>query len=295
MRADVRFLDSDKAFWAHVRSLSEKIGYTDSATKAIKAASLDEIVAAMASLNLNHDHLVADGAPTPYGEKLVSYFAHRASVLNGEALANLMNIDQAKSMYEHEAGKQAYDFAPTMNKQKGDKKQVAYLTTMTNMLIAQAAGDVSFDRDPQRLTTVTKDGMPLRTLARRVDGAFPSTLNPIAVWEIKEYYHTTSFGSRVAGGVYETLLDGLELEEMSENAGVDVEHILIIDARDTWWKDGKSYLCRMIDMLHMKSVDEILFGREITKLPALVQRWREKLEARQAEATVVLDDDTPVL
>ena len=32
----------------------------------------------------------------------------------------------------------------------------------------------------------------------------------MALWEIKEYYYTTTFGSRVADGVYETLLDGLE-------------------------------------------------------------------------------------
>ena len=49
--------------------------------------------------------------------------------------------------------------------------------------------------------------MPLRTLAQRVDGAFPSAVNPVAVWEIKEDYHTTTFGSRVADGAYETQID----------------------------------------------------------------------------------------
>lgn len=75
--------------------------------------------------------------------------------------------------------------------------------------------------------------MPLRTLARRVDGAFPCAINPIAVWEIKEYYHTTTFGSRVADGVYETLLDGLELEELRTSEGIDVKHYLILDDRYT--------------------------------------------------------------
>lgn len=40
--------------------------------------------------------------------------------------------------------------------------------------------------------------------------------------EIKEYYYTTTFGSRVAGGVYETLLDGMELDELAQNEGVRV-------------------------------------------------------------------------
>jgi hypothetical protein len=114
----------------------------------------------------------------------------------------------------------------------------------------------------------------LRTLARRVDGAFPKTVNPVAVWEIKEYYHTTTFGSRVADGVYETLLDGMELEELREHEAVEVKHYLIVDAHYTWWDCGRSYLCRIIDMLHMGYVDEVLFGREVVeRLPGLVKEW----------------------
>ena len=77
------------------------------------------------------------------------------------------------------------------------------------MIIESIIGERKCDYDPRELTTVTTDGFPLRTLARRVDGAFPSAVNPIAIWEIKEYYYTTTFGSRVADGVYETLLDGV--------------------------------------------------------------------------------------
>ena len=122
--------------------------------------------------------------------------------------------------------------------------------------------------------------MPLRTLARRVDGAFPTAVNPIAIWEIKEYYYTTTFGSRVADGVYETLLDGMELEELEASAGYLIDHVLFIDGRYTWWECGRSYLCRMIDMLHMGYVDEIIFGNEvIDRLPLLVQEWMQRREA----------------
>jgi hypothetical protein len=130
--------------------------------------------------------------------------------------------------------------------------------------------------------TVTRDGIPLRTLARRVDGAFPSTVNPIAVWEVKEYYYTTTFGSRVADGVYETLLDGMELEEIREHEGIDVKHYLFVDAHFTWWDCGKSYLCRIIDMLHMGYVDEVLFGHEVLeRLPSLVKEWVGEAERRR--------------
>jgi hypothetical protein len=130
------------------------------------------------------------------------------------------------------------------------------------------------DYDPRRLTTVTVNGAPLRTLARRVDGAFPGIVNPVAIWEIKEYYYTTTFGSRVADGVYETLLDGMELQELRASEGVHVLHYLIVDSHYTWWECGRSYLCRIIDMLHMGYVDEVLFGTEvIERLPEIVKEW----------------------
>jgi hypothetical protein len=75
-----------------------------------------------------------------------------------------------------------------MNTQKGDKKKPAYLTAIVNMLIDANIGGLECDYDPRELTTFTHVSAPLRTLARRVDGAFPSAKNPIAVWEIKEYY-----------------------------------------------------------------------------------------------------------
>lgn len=109
-------------------------------------------------------------------------------------------------------------------------------------------------------------------------------MNPVAVWEIKEYYYMTTFGSRVADGVYETLLDGLELEELREHEGVDVKHYLMADAYDTWWNQGKSYLCRIMDMLHMGYVDEVLFGYEVVdRMPVLVAEWAE-LARRRGES-----------
>ena len=94
------------------------------------------------------------------------------------------------------------------------------------------------------------------------------------MWETKEYYHTTTFGSRVADGIYETLLDGMELSDLRAAEGIRVLHYLIIDARYTWWECGRSYLCRIIDTLHMGYVDEVLFGREVVdRLPVLVRQW----------------------
>ena len=90
--------------------------------------------------------------------------------------------------------------------------------------------------------------------------------------KIKEYYYATTFGSRVADGVYETQLDGYELKELSDRTGKKVYHVLFIDAYRTWWIQGKSYLCRIIDALNMGLVDEVIIGREVfTRWPELLQ------------------------
>jgi hypothetical protein len=74
--------------------------------------------------------------------------------------------------------------------------------------------------------------------------------------------------------VYETLLDGMELEELRQSEQVDCKHYLMIDAHYTWWDCGRSYLCRIVDMLHMGYVDEVLVGTEvIDRLPELVKEW----------------------
>ena len=150
----------------------------------------------------------------------------------------------------------------------------AYLTCMVNMIVELEIGDAECNFDPRALTTITVNNAPVRTLARRVDGAFPKVVNPKAIWEVKEYYYTTSFGSRIADGVYETMLDGMELEELQTSENIEVKHYLMIDGYETWWEDGKSYLCRIVDMLHMGYVDEVLVGREVPALlPEIVRSW----------------------
>jgi len=214
------------------------------------------------------------GEPTEMGERLRDYFSHRADVLNNYVEPLLMDVERAKDIF----ARLRADLSPTCpiprNKQKGDKAGPAYFTGIVNMLIEANAQGLPCNYNPQKLTTVTRQGAPLRTLARRVDGAFQSPVNPIAVWEIKEYYYTTSFGSRVADGVYESLLDGMELEDLREQEGIDVKHYLMVDGYLTWWGMGRSYLCRIVDMLHMGYVDEALFGCEVVeRMPTLVSEW----------------------
>lgn len=286
MKADPRFLRQPKEFWAHVRTIGEKVGYTQRGRQSVKVPTLDEMRRAFDALGLSFHHVATDADHlTALGESLLAYFAYRANVLNDTVQGQFM--DKAQAELEFKRLKRALKprCKLPMNKQKGDKRNHAFFTCIVNILVEAGIGSTPCDYDPRSLTTVTHDATPLRTLARRVDGAFPAVVNPIAIWEIKEYYYTTTFGSRVADGVYETLLDGLELEELEAATGRRIDHVLFIDDRFTWWECGRSYLCRMIDILHMGYVDEVIFGREVlARLPELVAEWMDAYRLRLATA-----------
>jgi hypothetical protein len=277
MRPDPRFLNLPKDFWANVRLISQEVGYTVTVKgrKEIKIPSLDEIRKAFAAISLDARHLADErGSVTPQGSLLLAYFEHRAIALRKRVEPLLMTAEEAKEVFERLRGELHSERSIPLNKQSGEKKAPAFFTGIINMLIEAHAKGTSCDYDPRVLTTITREGRPIRTLARRIDGAFPCAVDPVAVWEIKEYYYTTTFGSRVADGVYESLLDGMELEELRASEGINVKHYLLIDAHYTWWDCGRSYLCRILDMLHMGYVDEVLFGREVVKrLPSLVREW----------------------
>lgn len=281
MKADIRFKGQPKEFWANVRTISQEVGYTNRETSGIHIPTIAEIRREFLRLGLSTSHIADDfGTPTPFGQALIDYFLFRADILNDTVRGQLMNKDSAAAEFE----KLKAELKPTcplpMNKQTGDKRSYAFLTGMVNMLVQANIGDAECNYDPRNLTTITHDSMPLRTLARRVDGAFPSVVNPVSIWEIKEYYNTTTFGSRVADGVYETLLDGMELEELETASGRKVDHLLVVDDYFTWWQCGRSYLCRIIDMLHMGYVDEVIFGREVlSRLPVLAREWKARYDA----------------
>lgn len=268
------FAQCGMEFWANVRLIGQKAGYTRRGTGAVMAHDADAIRLAVESAGLDPSYLRTTRGKTRLAKRLEDYFAYRAEILNSQVEPQLMDLEEAKGLF----AKLREDLRPSCpipdNKQKGNKKGPAYFTGTINMLIEANSQGHDVDYEPGSLTIFTQEGRPLRTLARRVDGCFPSAMDPVAMWEIKEYYHTTTFGSRVADGVYETIMDGMELEELRLNEGREVRHYLMVDGHYTWWKCGRSYLCRIIDAMHMGHLDEALFGSEVvSRLPTLVEEW----------------------
>ena len=188
MRANPAFLGLDKGFWAHVRSISEAQGYTVRGTGGIKTLDAGGIVAAFRKLGLSCEHLLYQGQLNADGLKLCQYFAYRGDVLDNFVQPRLMDATRAETVYNQLKAELQPRLAPTMNKQKGDMAKPAYLTGIVNMIIESIVGHQNFNSNPGQLTTFTHDAKPLRTLSRRVDGALPGVVNPVALWEIKEYY-----------------------------------------------------------------------------------------------------------
>lgn len=276
MKPNPKFLSQPLDFWANVKLIGQKIGYTDKATKQIKIPTIDAIIASYITDGLATTELRNEQGITQFASLLLDYFTHRANVLNTIVEPQLMNVQTAAQLFQELFEKHNPRCLLPMNKQKEEKKNYAYFTCIINVLIEANSRDYTVNYDPRLLTSFTHQGLPVRTLSRRVDGAFPDTINPVAIWEIKEYYYTKSFGSRVADGVYETLLDGMELREAAGYLGKPVGHYLMIDDHFTWWECGRSYLCRIIDMLHMGLVTEVLFGSEVVeRIPGLVSEWIE--------------------
>jgi len=157
------------------------MGYTDKG--GIRGLSVEVLERGLRELGLDVSRCVTrSGDPTPLGIKLLQYFTHRAHVLEESARPALMTAAAAEALFLELKPSATANTPLPMNKQKGEKRRHAFLTCIINILISHALRNIPCDYSPRKLTTFVRDGIPVRTLSRRVDGAFPSPVNPIALW-----------------------------------------------------------------------------------------------------------------
>lgn len=256
-------------FWFRQRFISEQLGYTSKERQAKNRRLMTYTPAMIIDLFAAKGYKISE---------LEAVKQSRYSVLRANAADvardNLMQADEARDLYEKVAARAkkmgvSWDdlgINIPMNKQKGAKKNVSFLTALVDLLTYFAVKDyaITVDYDPHSLMRLSDSSRILRGVSsRRFDGAIPSVSDPRIIWEIKEYYYTTTFGSRISDGVYETRLDGYEIGQFQEISRNKPVHVLFTDSYSVWWEQGKSYLCRLIDMLNEGSVDKIYFGREV--------------------------------
>ena len=267
MKPNPSFLRQPTEFWAMVKYISETLGYSDRNSKGSRLK------------RYNYEQLRTFEGQCIVGvntlRTVLEYLNYRAALIEEDIQPLLMNKEDAEKVFKNLISNYKPKCALPLNKQKGNKRHYNYLTCIVN-IITERNLNKDFDDNPRKLCYVTdQDNKLVATFSRWMDGAFPGVENPSAVWEVKEYYGTTTFGSRVADGVYESQLDGYEIRDAQKASGRKIEHYLFVDDRFTWWIKGKSYLCRLIDMMHVGLVDEVIFGKEvITRWPEIVKTWR---------------------
>jgi len=282
MRPDVRFLDKSRGFWAYVRLISEQAGYSQKGKqgtqRTLKAYDAQDMVGTLRARELPTTEVAnGDGSLTPLGHDILSYLTVRRRLLTEQAEPSLQTYAEAEAMFEHVVSEHPrHGIVLQGNRQAKAIQHPLFLANTVSILAEAAVGSDGFVPDPTRLVTFSDGSGLQRVLCRRLDGALPSTHNPLAVWECKEYYGTTTFGSRVADGIYETMLVGEELAELRNQLGVAVNHYLFVDDHYTWWQLGRSYLCRIVDAMHTGHISEAFFGREV------LTRWPEVLESLRA-------------
>lgn len=272
MRAFEEYVSMPSEFWALIKFVSETLGYTKRSEVSTYSTAQLENLFAHYNIPVNY-RVIAD---------VKNYCERRAELLNDFVRLSLMDGKTARQYFEElyeEYSYESFKCKIPMNKQSGDMKKVNYFTAIINILtemtikqLSNNRRELGFDDDPRGLAYVFDDkNNVIGASSRRFDGAYPGIINPQIVWEIKEYYYTTTFGSRIADGVYETQLDGHEFLEIADRTGYKIAHVFFIDGYGTWWMQGKSYLCRIIDMLNSGLVDEVIFGKEV------FERWPQLL------------------
>jgi hypothetical protein len=108
MQPNKDFVGLPKAFWANIRTISQKVGYTVKPKRRqgvkgqagpIKVPTLAEIMAALESIDLTANHLIAGARPTDLGKQVIGYFEYRADVLNRVVEPLLMDALKSEQVY----------------------------------------------------------------------------------------------------------------------------------------------------------------------------------------------------
>lgn len=164
MKPVATFQAQPRHFWAHIKLLSEGLGYSSGN---IKRYTLDTIKKFLEDYGLSTDHLNDPLTENyTYGNLIIAYINYRADVIETSVEPNLLNREQAKAIFEQLGTTFTGSLPLSYNKQSGDKRHPAYLTCIVNLLTEQALEGPHFNPNPQGLIVVTDDNKPLQTFSR---------------------------------------------------------------------------------------------------------------------------------
>ena len=190
---------------------------------------------------------------------LIAYLEFRSTLW--DTRGKMLRIEAEAKEFCIEAFKESPKTTQTKNPDHHQSSKAMVLTT--TRLAEAVCREYGFLIDPNPQTRcVWLAERNLHVTARNLDGAVQALLNPILIWEIKEYWGTTSGGSKMSDAVYECALVGRELRDFEKRAGGHIDHAVLLDGKDQW-TSRKSDLLRFCDLYHQGLVDALIIGREI--------------------------------
>jgi hypothetical protein len=201
-------------------------------------------------------------------EGLSAYWSRRREV-SELILAAMRTEDEAKEDYAKISDQALQSYGVQV---AGYHKSSKVLVNTVDEIVyrERAEFEVDVNTNPQsRAALISNEHIWVSP--RRLDGAIPGLLNPIALWEIKEYWGVKSGGSKMSDAIYELQLVGTELRMFEDEFGIHVRHYAIMDGRRQW-DSRKSDIRRAVDLLYSGLLDELIVGREvITEWPRVVR------------------------
>jgi len=229
--------------------------------------------------------LINNGNNFPIKASLINlledYILESKNLLD-EALNNLRT--EAESLAYCKKMKFPVGATATKNKDhhQSSKSLISAVSTTAKNLCESAGCEVNLD--PQRRAIwFTKN--QLHVSARNLDGAIPSLENPLAIWEIKEYWGTTKGGSKMSDAVYECQLVGLELRHFEKKSDLKIKHIVFVDGKEQWGY-RKSDLLRFIDLHQQGLIDHLIVGRQVeTDWKSILQTIILELHASECRSS----------
>ncbi len=196
-----------------------------------------------------------DDVAPPLGD----YLDFRSRLWNaGDKL--LRTEDEAKAYCK----KKFNELPKTTQTKNLDHHQSSKALVLTTTRLAEAVCKefgMAIEPNPQRRCVwVAKE--QLHVTARNLDGAIPGLVDPFLVWEIKEYWGTTSGSSKMSDAVYECALVGRELRDFEKRTKLHVDQAVVLDGK-AQWTSRKSDLLRFYDLWHQGLIDLLVVGREV--------------------------------
>ena len=157
MRPNNLYKNQSVEFWANIKLLNQRLGYTIKVSKknpngGFVIPSVQQIKTVFESEGLNFSKLIdQNDSFTEFGQLVIDYMIYRGDLLSNSIQPNLMNKESAKETFYTLKNELNPQIPLPYNKQKDEKKDYSYLTGIVNILINENKGDSNCDFDPKEL------------------------------------------------------------------------------------------------------------------------------------------------